>query len=150
MNKKMNKEKSSDKMGEHLRRITADLKLYIEKRLELMMLNTGEYVSGWIAASVQRVGGALILLGGIGFLLFALAIYLGELLGSESLGYVLVSLPLLVIGMLFISLKPKGLFERLQQNFEAEVIKVINQNSEVKKKKLELKDTVDKTEQKER
>ncbi len=149
MSKKMNKEKSSNKMGEHLRRITADLKLYIEKRLELMMLNTGEYVSGWIAASVQRVGGALILLGGISFLLFALAIYLGELLGSESLGYVLVSLPLLVIGMLFITLKPKRLFERLQQNFESEVIKVINQNSEVKKKKLELKDSVDKTEQKE-
>ena len=48
----MANKKSSDQMGQRLRRITADLKLYIEKRLELMMLNTGEQISGWMAASV--------------------------------------------------------------------------------------------------
>ena len=135
----MAKEKSSDQLGQRLRSITADLKLYIEKRLELMMLNTGEQISGWMAASVYRAAGILLLLGGLCFLLVALAIYLGDLLDNESLGYVLVSLPLLLVGSLFVYLKPQGLFDRLQQSFEAEVIKAINQNGEKKQRKLELK-----------
>ncbi|WP_138430048.1 hypothetical protein [Fodinibius saliphilus] len=133
----MKKEKSKDRLGNQFRRISADLKLYIEKRIELMMLNTGEYLSGWIAASLHRGAGALLILGGVCFLLFALAIYLGDLLGSDSLGYVLVSLPLLLTGLLFVYLKPDGLFKRLQQMFEAEVIKAINQNGELPQKKLD-------------
>ncbi len=135
----MANKKSSDQLGQRLRSITADLKLYIEKRLELMMLNTGEQISGWMAASVYRAAGVLLLLGGVCFLLVALAIYLGDLLGNESLGYVLVSLPLLLAGSLFVYLKPERLFERLQESFESEVIKAINQNGEAKQKKLESK-----------
>lgn len=138
----MAKEKGTDQLGQRLRRISADLKLYIEKRIELMMLNTGEYISGWMAASVQRTTGALLILGGLCFLLVALAIYLGDLLDSESLGYVIVSLPLLIAGLLFIYLKPRKLFDRLQQVFEGEVIKAINQNGEEIRKKLESSDSV--------
>jgi len=131
------KEKARDQLGQRLRAISADLKLYFEKRIELMMLNTGEYVSGWMAASIQRSVGAFLLLGGLCFLLVALAIYLGNLLESESLGFVLVSLPLLLVGGLFMYLKPKGLFERLQQQFESEVIKAISQDGEMEQKKIE-------------
>jgi len=135
----MAKEKNSNQLGQRLRSITADLKLYIEKRLELVMLNAGEQISGWMAASVYRAAGVLFLLVGVCFLLVALAIYLGDVLGNESLGYVLVSLPLLLAGSLFVYLKPKGLFDRLQQSFESEVIKAINQNGEAKQEKLESK-----------
>jgi len=135
----MAKEKNSNQLGQRLRSITADLKLYIEKRLELVMLNAGEQISGWMAASVYRAAGVLFLLVGVCFLLVALAIYLGDVLGNESLGYVLVSLPLLLAGSLFVYLKPKGLFDRLQQSFESEVIKAINQNGEAKQEKLETK-----------
>ncbi len=117
-----------DQLGKRLRAITSDLKLYLEKRIELAMLNVGEAISGLMAASVQRGIGIFLLLGGICFLLFALAIYLGDLLGSESLGYVLVSLPLLLVGGLFMYLKPKSVFKQLQHRFENEVIKSIEQN----------------------
>lgn len=133
----MKKEKHTDQLGQRLKTISADLKLYFEKRIELVMLNAGEYLSGWMAASIQRATGALLLLGGICFLLVALAIYLGELLNSESLGYVLVSLPLLLIGLLFMSLKPNAVFEQLQHTFEAEVIKAIEQDGKSKQKKIE-------------
>lgn len=132
----MNKEKKQDQLGQRLRTISTDLKLYFEKRLELIMLNTGEYISGWMAKSILRVAGALLVLVGICFLLVALAIYLGSLMGSESLGYVVVSLPMLIAGLLFIYLKPKGVFEELQQHFEAEVIKAIEQNDKVGQKKI--------------
>lgn len=138
----MKKDKGSDQLGERLRRVSADLKLYLEKRMELMMLNAGEYFSGWMAASVQRALGVLLLLGGLGFILFALAIYLGDLLNSDSLGYLIVSLPLLLTGGGFLYLKPARLFERLQQMFEAEVIKAVNKSSEAQQKKLESKETL--------
>lgn len=133
----MKKEKNRNQLGQRLKTISADLKLYFEKRIELVMLNAGEYVSGWMAASIQRVTGALLLLGGVCFLLVALAIYLGELLNSESLGYVLVSLPLLLMGLLFMALKPKSIFEQLQHSFESEVIKAIEQDGKAEQKKIE-------------
>lgn len=126
-----------DQLGQRLRAISADLKLYFEKRMELTMLNAGEYISGWMAASVQRATGAFLMLGGLCFLLVALAIYLGNVLGSPSLGYVLVSLPLLLVGGLFSYLKPRSVFLRLQHSFEEEVIKAIEQDVSAEKKKIE-------------
>ena len=133
----MTKDNNRDRLAQRLKTITADLKLYIEKRIELVMLNVGEYLSHWMAASLQRATGALLLLGGVCFLLVALAIFLGNVLENESLGYVLVSLPLLITGLLFVYLKPKGLFERLQQLFEAEVIKAIEQDGRIEQKKID-------------
>jgi hypothetical protein len=133
----MKRDKHNDQLGERLRSITSDLKLYVEKRIELVLLNTGELISEWMAASIQRVAGALLILGGVSFLLFALAIYLGNVLDNESLGYVLVSLPLLLFGFLFMYLKPKGLLKSIEHMFEAEVIKALKQNGRVKQKKLE-------------
>lgn len=133
----MEKENNKDQLGQRLRNITADLKLYIEKRIELVMLNAGEHLSGWMAASIQRATGALLLLGGVCFLFVALAIYLGNVLENESLGYLLVSVPLLLVGLLFVSLKPEGLFDKIQQRFESEVIKAIEQNGKAEQKKIE-------------
>ncbi len=133
----MKRNKHTDQLSEKLRSITSDLKLYVEKRIELVLLNTGEQISQWMAATLQRVTGALLILGGVSFLFFALAIYLGNILGSESLGYVLVSLPLFILGFLFVYLKPKGLLRQIEQMFEAEIIKALNQNGRARQKKLE-------------
>ncbi|WP_445666251.1 phage holin family protein [Fodinibius sp. AD559] len=134
----MNSDKQKDQLGKRLRAITSDLKLYLEKRIELTMLNIGEAISGLMAASVQRGIGVFLLLGGICFLLFALAIYLGDLFGSRSLGYVLVSLPLLLVGGLFMYLKPESVFKQIQQQFKNEVIKSIEQNGKSAKESLKI------------
>lgn len=114
-------------MSQKIRGITSDIKRYIEKRLELILLNTGEHFSKWMAIMVHRSAGVLLVAGGICFLLVALAIYLGELLNSPSLGYVIVSIPLLLFGGLFISLKPRKLLHELQERFEAEVIEAVEE-----------------------
>lgn len=134
----MKTDKQKDQLGKRLRAITADLKRYLEKRIELTMLNIGEAISGLMAASVQRGIGVFLLLGGLCFLLFALAIYLGDLLESRSLGYVLVSLPLLLVGGLFMYLKPKSVFKKLQNRFENEVIKSIEQNGKAAEENLKI------------
>lgn len=137
----MKKKKKKDQLGQRLRTISADLKLYFEKRFELIMLNTGESVSGWMAKLMLQGAGILLLLLGFCFLLFALAIYLGNLLESESLGYVAVGLLVFISGILFLYLKPPAVFRKLKQHFEAEVIEAIEQSSKVVQQKIESAET---------
>lgn len=118
----MRDDQTTDRLSERLKTITADLKLYVEKRVELLLLNVGEQMASWFAQSIQRISGILLVLGGVVFLLVALAIYLGELLGSQSLGYVLVSLPLLIAGLVLIYVRPRSVIERIQRQFESELL----------------------------
>ncbi len=131
-------DKQSDNLGERFRTITGDLKLYIEKRIELLLLNIGEQYSRWMAESLQKVTGILLLFGASVFLLVALAVYLGELLDSPSLGYVIVSLPLVVTGIFLVYLKPKSFTEKLQEQFESELIRALGENGENEKETLNL------------
>lgn len=137
----INFKKKQDRLGQQLKNISADLKLYFEKRIELIMLNTGESVSGWMAKFMLQGAGALLLLLGFCFLLVALAIYVGHLLESESLGYVSVGLMLLFSGILFLYLKPPGVFRKVKQHFEAEVIEAIEQSSKRAQQKIESAET---------
>lgn len=133
----MKSDPKNDQIGNRIRTITSDIRRYMEKRFELMLLGFGKYFSKWMAISVQRLAGAFFLLVGLCFMLFALAIYLGNLLGSESIGYVIVSIPLFVFGLLCMYLKPRRLFNELQQRFEAEVIEALEQNTEHKQQQIE-------------
>lgn len=126
MNSMDDTKEKSDQLGKRLGTITADLKMYIEKRVELILLNIGEHLASWIAASVYRLSGAIILLLGICFLLVSLALYVGELVGSEPLGYLLVGFPLLIFGWLFLYLKPAALIKIMEESLESEVIKAVS------------------------
>lgn len=127
-----------DHISDRFRTITADIKLYVEKRIELLLLNVGEQYSKWIAESIQKATGLFLVFGAIVFLLVALAIYLGEITGSPSLGYVIVSLPLFVVGILFFYLKPRSLVENLQHHFESELVEALTPNGESEQELLNL------------
>ncbi|MDZ7715457.1 MAG: phage holin family protein [Balneolaceae bacterium] len=128
--------RDSDQLGQRFKAISSDLKLYIEKRVELFLLNIGEHMSRLMAESIQKTAGILMLFGGLVCLVVALAIYLGNILDNESLGYIIVSLPLLVIGLLFFYLKPDSLRQSIQDHFESEFIKALNSSD--KKEQLNL------------
>lgn len=127
-----------DHISERFKTITGDIKLYVEKRIELLLLNVGEQYSKWIAESIQKATGLFLLFGAIVFLLVALAIYLGEVTGRPSLGYVIVSLPLFVVGILFFYLKPKSVVENLQRHFESELVEALTPNGENDQELLNL------------
>lgn len=114
------REGPAEKIGQRLKTITADLKRYIEKNIELLTLKAGEKIAGIAAQSVQRVAGAIFIFGALVFLLVALALFLGRLLGSLSLGFLIVSVPFLVCGYLLVNLKPRSLTRKLQTEFEKE------------------------------
>lgn len=130
-------------MAERLKTISNDLKLYMEKRIELLLLSVGEQYSKWIAQSIQKATGLFLVFGAVVFLLVALAIYLGEVTGIASLGYVVVSLPLFIVGLLFFYLKPKSLVDNLQRHFEAELVEALTQNGESDKELLNLPESTE-------
>lgn len=126
---------SSDNISERIKHITADLKRYIEKRLELMVINIGEQYARWIAESIQRITGMVFLFGGLMFLMVALAFYVGALLDSISLGFIIASIPLFITGYLFFNLIPEGISENLRADFEEELISIFRADKEHKKEK---------------
>lgn len=134
----MKPEKILKQLTRHLREITVELKLFVEKRIQLMMLNIGEHFSGLIASASQILSGAIILFLGVCFLLVALAIFLSNLLEIQGIGYVIVAALLFIIGFCFLFFKPMGVFKKLQRRLEAEVIEVVNKTAgEIEQKKLE-------------
>ena len=128
---------TEDQLGKRFRAITADLKLYIEKRAELLLLSVGEQYSRWFAESLQRLSGLVMLFGAFVFLLVALAVYLGEVLNNPSLGYVIVSFPLILFGILFYNLRPRSMTMNLQDHFEEELIKAITSDDSKETRRLE-------------
>lgn len=134
-------EKQTDQIGQRLKTISTDIKLYVEKRLELLLLGIGEHISRWMAESIQKMTGILFLFGALMCLLVGLAIYLGNLLNQESLGYVIVSIPLMVIGVVLFCLKPKSLLKQLQHYFQSELIKAFAPNGKEEQQSADLSRT---------
>ena len=129
MNSK-SKSTESDQLGRRLKAISGDIKRYVEKRVELLLLDIGEHFSKMMAESVHKIAGIILLAAASVCLLVALALYLGDLLENDSLGYVLVSIPLLLFGTLFIYLKPRSMLERIQNHFEKEIVKALSVDAE--------------------
>ena len=103
-----------DQLGHRLKQLTVELKEYIETRLELLLLDFSEQITSWLGQTIQKTVGILLLTIGFFFGAFALAIYLGDVLGNESLGYLIVSIPFLLIGTIFAVTSSKGLATKVR------------------------------------
>ena len=134
-------ERETDQLGQRLKTISADVKLYVEKRIELIMLNLGERASEWAAESIQKLIGIALLAVGALFTLTTLAIYLGDLLDNLTLGFLIVSALLLMVGGLFYYLKPHSFSDYLQHQFETEVLKSLPFNGEKRMRSEQLPET---------
>lgn len=124
-----------DQLNARLKQITNELKLYFEARIDLMVLNIGENITGWLGSSIQKLIGFIVLgLGGL-FAMIALAIWLGDLIGNEALGYLIVALPLLLIGAILSFAKPGKIARGIQNQFMDGILKSI-EKEETKQEQL--------------
>jgi len=119
-----------DQLNSRIKQITNELKEYVEARLDLMVLNIGEQVTKWLGESIQKLIGFTILGIGLFFGMIALAIFLGELMENEALGYLLIATPLILVGLLLASAKPKGLAKNIQNKFMDGIMKSIDKNEQ--------------------
>jgi uncharacterized membrane protein YqjE len=92
----------------------ADIRKYVENRIELFSITVAEQIATAISASIQKFVGLLFLSFGAVFLWIALGFFLGELLESQALGFFLASLPLLFVGIILYNRSSKNLENKIQ------------------------------------
>ncbi len=137
---------SMDQLNSRLKQITGELKEYLETRINLLVLNVGEQVTGWVGITTQKIIGYSILGCGLFFAAFALAFYLGDLLENDALGFLVVSLPLLLIGVIFALSKPFGIAKSIQRQLMSGVIESIEEGDVKEKQVPQLTEGADKKE----
>lgn len=99
-----------------------DIKTYIESRIELFTILIAEKVASAVSSTVQKIMGLLFLGLGALFSWIALGFFLGELLESTALGFLLAALPLLLIGLIFYKRSSNNIEEKIQ----SDIIQKIN------------------------
>jgi VIT1/CCC1 family predicted Fe2+/Mn2+ transporter len=104
------------------KKLRHEIREYIEKRIEYVSINLLEQLSLMIAHSFQRLIGVLLLVMAFFFVWFAFAFYLSGLVGSQSAGFALASLPLFFLGFIFFKNKSKRVTERIQAELIGKVI----------------------------
>lgn len=96
-----------DSLAENLGKLPGEFKALIEKRIELFTLETGERISRLIANAIYRFTGILFISLGLILILFAASNFIGSLLDSDGLGFVIVATPILLIGLLLFYRRPR-------------------------------------------
>ncbi|HKL15556.1 MAG TPA: phage holin family protein [Balneolaceae bacterium] len=94
----------------------AEIKRYVENRIELFSITVAEQIATAISASIQKFVGLLFLSFGAVFLWIALGFFLGELLNSQALGFFLAALPLLFVGIILYKRSSKNLENKIQRD----------------------------------
>jgi hypothetical protein len=107
--------------GDH-KKLEDEIREYIEKRIQLISINISEQISLMIAHSFQRLFGVLVLAMAVFFVWFAIGFFLSGLLDSHSAGFALASVPLFIIGFIFLNKKSKRFTERIQAELIGKVI----------------------------
>ena len=103
-------------MNESIKELARDLKDYIELRSDWIAINASEVLSYLVSLVLQKVFAILLLGIALFFLMFALAQYLGDLMGNPVFGYLSIGLPLLLLGILFLSNTPRFIFGRMKES----------------------------------
>lgn len=118
--------KGSDRIERRLKNISADIKRFVEKKIELFIVTAGKSYAKIASEYMHKVIGLFMLALAFVFLLIALAEFIGGLLGSQPLGYVIVSIPLIIFGYILFKLTPKSLTSKLQHKLEDDVFRLLD------------------------
>ena len=110
-------------MNESIKEIARDLKDYIELRFDWIALNASEVASHLVSMVLQKVFAILMLGISLLFLMFALAQYVGDLMGNPVIGYLSIGLVLLLLGIFFLSNTPRFIFGRMKETLTDDLSK---------------------------
>jgi hypothetical protein len=107
----MNESQQDSEQKDSLRR---EIRVYVEKRIQLVSVAISEQISLMIAQSFQKLAGMLLLSSAILFLWLALSFFLGDLLNNTSFGFLIASVPLFIFGFIFMRSSSKKITDRIQ------------------------------------
>lgn len=121
------------KKGNTKKNMTAEVRQYVEKRLELFSLTIAEQVSRILAESFQQVLGLFVLSFALFFFWFAIGFWVGELIDSISAGFAISAIPLFLIGYILMKGHSKSITEKVQAQLISKVIDDITNDHEPEK-----------------
>lgn len=98
-----------DSLADNLKKLPGEFKALIEKRIELFTLEMGERICRLIANAIYRFTGILFISLGLILIMFAASNFIGTLLDSDGLGFVIVAAPILLIGLLLFYRRPRSM-----------------------------------------
>lgn len=111
----------------NLKKLPGEFKALLEKRIELFTLEMGERISGVITHALYRVTGIVFLSLGLILILFAASNFVGELLDSEGLGFVIVAAPMLFLGFLLFIRRPRSMVNRTRDKMLNQFMKDLSE-----------------------
>lgn len=115
------------------KRLTEEVRQYIEKRFELFSLTIAEQVSRIVAESFLQILGMFILSFALFFFWFAVGFWVGGLIGSVSGGFAISSIPLFLLGYLLMRKGSKTITEKVQAQLISKVIDDLGSDEELEK-----------------
>lgn len=105
-----------DHLLERIKKLPAEIRLLIEKRVELYVLEFGENVSKNAGKAIAGIISGLVFLLALVFALFALAFFVGEVLDNTAAGFAVVAALLLVVGLVVYLLSPELIESRFRDS----------------------------------
>jgi len=98
------------------------MRAYVEKRLELVALETGEKIANIFAKTASTVATTLIALMALLFFLLAAGFFLGDLLDSYAMGFGVVALFLAVFALVVYLLAPEAIEDKVRERIAREFL----------------------------
>ncbi|MDI6402195.1 phage holin family protein [Balneolaceae bacterium ANBcel3] len=130
----------------NIKKLPGEIKSLLEKRMELFAIEVGERITGLITNAIYRMAGIIGLSLGMILVLFAAAKLVGELVGSEALGFVLVATPILILGGMFFLKKPESMVRATRDRMLTQFLNEFSESQHEENKEHE--DTGQKTNEK--
>ena len=115
------------------KRLSDEVRQYIEKRFELFSLTIAEQISRIAAESFLQILGLFILSFALFFLWFAVGFWVGGLIGSVSGGFAISSIPLFLTGFLLIRKGSTTITEKVQAQLISKVIDDLDDDEQLEK-----------------
>lgn len=130
----MNESQQDSEQKDSFRR---ELRVYVEKRIQLVSVAISEQISLMIAQSFQKLAGLLLLSSAVLFLWLALSFFLGDLLNNTSLGFLIASVPLFIFGFVFMRSSSKKITDRIQAQLISRLMDGFEESFKIEKSNQE-------------
>ena len=130
----------TNKKTESSRKITDDIREYVEKRIELATLSLSEQLAQIVADSMQKALGMVLLSLALFYAWFGLGFYIGGLIGMVSVGFFIASLPLFILGFVLYRRRSQKLTDKIKSELIGKVMENFDsdgQNNQEKEKETE-------------
>ncbi len=115
------------------KKLTDEVRQYVEKRFKLFSLTIAEQVSRIVAESFLQILGMFILSFALFFFWFAVGFWVSDLIGSVSGGFAISSIPLFLLGFLLMRKGSKTITEKVQAQLISKVIDDLDDDDELEK-----------------